>query len=165
MNKISPQPFSAKVGEVFFRNKLTKQHLGHKLLFPQEYNHQEMKQEINKRILRSRSDFNELKKRGIDFSIFLEIGAGYGQTSLLLVNEYQCRGYATDIALDPLRSFSDLKQEHYYSKYPRRIVCDAEQLPFQNNSFPLFFPSPMRMVISLFPFKINLETLFPFSCV
>lgn len=147
------QPLRAKLGEVRFRNKLADQHSGGKTVYPQEYSKKEMHKVIIERIEKTRNDFNKLKAKGIKLSPFLEIGAGYGQTSLVLTNEFGLKGFASDIAAKPLKTMYSIAKDLGYSHLPSPVVFDAETIPFPDNSFPFVFcyqtlhhfPHPLRV--------------------
>src|SRR3989304_5131272 len=100
---MSKQPLTAKIGEVRFRAQVTRQHLGKERQFEHEYTKREMKAVMREKIERAAGDFKDLSQKAIPLSPFLEIGTGYGQAALVLVNKFNAQGYATDLALDPLR--------------------------------------------------------------
>ncbi len=133
------QPLSAKVGEVSYREKLTAQHLGQVYRYEDEYTSQEMARVIKEKVRRHLEDFEVLKKKGIGLSPFLEIGSGYGQGALTLVNKFKAEGYGTDIALGPLKGIKRVGKKLGFKKMPKILVCDAEELPFPENSFSLVF--------------------------
>jgi len=136
---IIPQPLTAKIGEVKYRNKLSSQHQGKNNYFPEEYNSKEIKKIILEKIKRIQIDFTALKKEKVIFSPFLEIGAERGQASLLLTNKFKARGYASDIAKEPLHNIKNLSNNLTYEKCPKILICDAENLPFADNSFAFIF--------------------------
>ncbi|MBI4058008.1 methyltransferase domain-containing protein [Candidatus Microgenomates bacterium] len=136
---MSKQPLRAKVGEVQFRAEVTGQHLGKERQFEHEYTKSEMKAVMREKIERIKKDFTTLKNRATPLSSFLEIGSGYGQASLILVNKFNAVGFATDIAVDPLRGVKETAKKFKFRKFPEIVVCDAESLPFHDNSFPFVF--------------------------
>jgi ubiquinone/menaquinone biosynthesis C-methylase UbiE len=133
------QPLKAKLGEISFRSCITHQHLGRQRFFPEEYDSREMLKILKDKVERSRVDFLRLSDKGLSLSPFLEIGAGYGQASILLVNKFKASGYASDLALEPLLSLPHTARKLKLSKVPEAFVCDTEALPFPNNSFPFVF--------------------------
>jgi len=136
---ITKQPISAKRGEVRLRAHLARQHIGKKTSFPQEYTNKEMLQVITKRAQKAHHDFKELVKQKITLSPFLEIGAEYGQASLVLVNKLQKSGIASDIALDPILRIKEIAKKLKMPRIPQTVIFDAESIPFPNNSFPFVF--------------------------
>lgn len=136
---IFSQPVSAKKGEVVFRKKLSRQHFGAGITFASEYNQQEIWQTIKRKVVQAQKDFAWLQKKGIKFSPFLEIGAGHGQASLVLVNKFNSHGYAGDLSPYPLSSVNKIKKKLQFTKLPEIIFCDGENLPFANNSFQFVF--------------------------
>lgn len=134
------QPLAAKRAEVRLRARLSAQHLGRKAHFAQEYTQREMAQILRQRAQLAKREFARLA-RETPLSPFLEIGAEYGQASLVLVNEFEAHGVASDIAAAPLQALPHSAHTLGYSKLPRLVVLDAESIPFPNASFPFVFCS------------------------
>lgn len=134
-----PQPLTAKIGEVNFREKLSSQHYGRQMRFGNEYTKKEMEKIIKQKTERAINDFKKLQTKKIINSPFLDIGAGYGQSSVILTNKYKARGFALDIAINPLIDIPQTAKSLHMLKIPQRIVADAENLPFDDNSFPFIF--------------------------
>lgn len=135
----SAQTLKNKLGEVKFRKKVSHQHLGKEEFFSQEYNKDQMLKILKEKVDRAFAGFTELRNRGIILSPFLEIGSGYGQAALLLTNKFSANGFATDLALEPLLLINETARKLKLKKVPKRLVCDAESLPFKNSSFPFIF--------------------------
>src|SRR3989344_4035057 len=133
------QPLSAKIGEVNFRRTLAKQHFSRQLVFNKEYNQQEMQTALKEKVNRAEKDFTELYRKQFKFSPFLEIGAGYGQASLLLINQFHASGFAVDLAHKPLTEIPHTAKILGFSHHVPTLVCDAENLPFADNSFAFIF--------------------------
>lgn len=133
------QTLNQKKGEVTFRRLITKQHLGQKSFFAHEYNHDEMFNEQKKRLRSTTADFEELKKRGVSFDTFLEIGAEYGLRSSFILSKYESKGIALDLARSPLEATNLFAKKLNLKKVPIRICADAHKLPFADNSVPLIF--------------------------
>ncbi|MCH7951960.1 methyltransferase domain-containing protein [Patescibacteria group bacterium] len=133
------QPISAKRGEIRFRDKLSDQHFGTKTAFPQEYTSQEMIRVLVEKTRRVREDFAKLNREGVALSPFLDIGAGYGQASLLLENEFSAQGFASDLASKPLLTMNESAKRLGFSRLPHAVVFDAESIPFPNQSFAFVF--------------------------
>jgi len=152
------QPLSAKKGEVEFRELLRKQHCHGKVTYKDEYSQTEMLSALKEKNERHLADFKELVDKGIKLSPFLEIGAGYGQTSLLLTNKFKSQGYTIDIASGPLKEIKRLSKKLKLPKTPEVVVSDAENLPFPDNSFPFVFcyqtlhhfPHPAKVIAEIY---------------
>lgn len=134
-----PQKISHKIAEVKFRKKLSLQHLGKLKIFPNELEAKEMLQELKKRLAETIVDFTFLEKIGVNFTPYLEIGAEYSARSSLLENHFKAKGFACDISQVALASASSFAKKLKFSKIPKRICCDAENLPFAKNSFSFVF--------------------------
>ncbi|HXG34386.1 MAG TPA: methyltransferase domain-containing protein [Bryobacteraceae bacterium] len=65
---------------------------------------------------------------------FLEIGAGPGHTSYLLVNEFGANGFALDLSADALRHGAVLAERWNWPRAPVRIAGDALRLPVRDCS-------------------------------
>jgi SAM-dependent methyltransferase len=87
-------------------------------------------------------------------SPFLEIGANAGHTSYMLVNEFNCEGFALDLSADALRHGRALQQMWDFSRSPVRITGDAANLPFQDGSLRMVLACQM---LSQF---MNIEKVF-----
>lgn len=135
----SVQKFSNKFGEVSFRKQLVKQHSSHAIVSPGEPDFAENLAELKNRLARCEHMFTEFATRGITFSPFLEIAAGQGYRSDLLVNEFGADGFATDISQHSLASDRIITKELKLKKHSVKICCDAYNLPFVSNSFPFVF--------------------------
>lgn len=133
------QPLSAKLGEVKFRRKLVKQQLGKKGLIPEEPNQKEITKILKERVKTTRKIFKNFKTRGFPLSPFLEIGAEKGQRSMLLVNEFGAKGFASDLSFESLAAASSFAKSLSFKNLPTLLCCDAYNLPFANNSFPFIF--------------------------
>jgi len=82
-----------------------------------------------------RKIFERLHTSGQLQGPFLEIGAGVGQTALLLNNEFGLEGAATDISLHSLAAGEEVAKRLGYEELPLRICCDARWLPFEDDTF------------------------------
>lgn len=150
---IISQPITAKKGEVSYRRSLYRQHCKDDNCFNEEYSTAEMQKVIDDKIKNHTNDFTQLQKTYV-LSPFLEIGAGYAQSSLVLANVFSAKGYAVDIALAPLKSATSIAKRYAFSKLPALLVADAERLPFADNSFPFIFcyqtlhhfPNPKKVI-------------------
>lgn len=133
------QPLSAKLGEVRFRQKLVKQHLGKENSFTGEPGQKEIITILKERIDTTRRIFKRLEARGITLSPFLEIGAEKGQRSMVLVNDFGAGGFASDISYQSLKSGAEFAKILGYNKLPALVCCDAYHLPFTSGSIPFVF--------------------------
>lgn len=139
MNQHQTQRLKTKKGEIAIRRKLLEQHFDKKIHFPYELDSQEIIQELKKRVSATRKVFNNLKKRSIPLSPFLEIGAEKCQRSMLLASEYGAEGIATDLSLDSLSAADKLTEPLKLDRIPPRVCADAYHLPFADNSFSFIF--------------------------
>jgi len=133
------QPFSSKFGEVKFRKKLVKQHLGKEGLIPQEPDKKEILNILRQRVSATENIFKKLDKKGISLSPFLEIGAEKGQRSMVLVNNFKAKGFASDLSFESLASASKFARILGFKKLPYLLCCDAYHLPFADETFPFIF--------------------------
>ena len=133
------QTLANKTGEVTFRKKLVRQHIGAEITSTGEPDFSENVREIKSRIELTRQMFTSLRHRGLRLSPFLEIAAGEGFRSDLLVTEFGARGFATDISQHTLAADRVISKELHLGKRSIKICCDAYNLPFLSNSFPLIF--------------------------
>lgn len=133
------QSLKSKLGEVKYRAKITKQHLGEKVSFPNEPREKEFAQILKSRLDMYQKTFKNLELRKLIKSPFLEIGAEYALASTLLVNELKARGFALDISLHSLAKASHFAKIFHFSKIPKLICADANNLPFKSNSLPFIF--------------------------
>ncbi|MCS6952294.1 MAG: class I SAM-dependent methyltransferase [Bryobacterales bacterium] len=70
---------------------------------------------------------------------FLEIGAGPGHTSYLLVNEFGAEGFALDLSADALRQGAELARHFDWPRSPMKVAGDALRLPFHDGSLRTVF--------------------------
>ncbi|MDP3998679.1 MAG: methyltransferase domain-containing protein [bacterium] len=139
MKNTKIQPLSAKIGEVKFRQKLVRQHLGKESSFTGEPGQKEILAILKGRVAYTRKIFKKIKARGINFSPFLEIGAEKGQRSMVLVNDFGATGFASDISYQSLKSAAEFAKILGFKKLPTLVCCDAYQLPFTSGSIPFIF--------------------------
>lgn len=133
------QPLSAKLGEVRFRQKLVRQHLGNANLFAGEPGQKEILAILKERITYTRKILKKLADLEITLSPFLEIGAEKGQRSMVLTNDFGASGFAADISHQSLASSKDFAKILGFKKLPTLVCCDAYHLPFNTNSIPFVF--------------------------
>jgi len=80
-----------------------------------------------------------LRKSGITLSPYVEFGAERCQRSLVMENDLDASGVATDISFHSLRSCNYYQKIFKKNKTPLRICCDSNSLPFMTNSVPFIF--------------------------
>src|SRR3989338_2026371 len=139
MKSTKLQPLSAKLGEVKFRQKLVRQHLGKENLFDGEPDHKEIITILKERVNSTQKIFKKLQVRGVTLSPFLEIGAEKGQRSMVLVNDFGATGFGSDISYQSLKSAAEFAKILGFKKLPTLVCCDAYQLPFTSGSIPFIF--------------------------
>jgi ubiquinone/menaquinone biosynthesis C-methylase UbiE/uncharacterized protein YbaR (Trm112 family) len=133
------QPLSAKLGEVKFRQKLVKQHLGKRGLVPEEPSQKEILKILQQRVNVTRKIIKKLKKQDFLLSPYLEIGAEKAQRSMVLANEFKAQGFALDLSQESLSSAKKIASLLGFKKLPTLVCADIYQLPFADNSFPFVF--------------------------
>jgi SAM-dependent methyltransferase len=126
-------------GEIEFREKLSRQHVSGEIVLHDYYKKEDHDKILLERVKATYVRMNELRNRGIRFSPFLELGAERGQRSLVLTNDFDATGVAADISYHQLRTTEYFSRLFKKEKLPVRICCDANHLPFKNNSFPFIF--------------------------
>jgi SAM-dependent methyltransferase len=126
-------------GEIEFREKLARQHVSGEVLLPDYYKKEDHDKILLERMNATHKRMRELQSRGVAFSPFLELGAERGQRSLVLANDFGAIGVAADVSYHQLRTMEYFSRLFQKEKLPVRICCDANHLPFKNNSFPFVF--------------------------
>lgn len=132
------QTAESKRGEVEFRRKLELQFDGNAVLDNQPSQAEYFKI-MQTRIRDTLKKFRKLQKQIPEFSPFLEIGAERTERALVLTNKFNASGFASDISFESLNSARILSKQYRLPKLPTRIVCDAYNLPFSNNSLSFVF--------------------------
>lgn len=133
------QPQKSKLGEVIFRQRLVKQHLGVENFFPGQPNQKQILNVLKERVYSSRRRFRNLERRKVLLSPFLEIGAEKCQRASLLSSEFKATGFALDISFESLKSAAIFAKKLRLKNSPVLICADAENLPFEDNSIPFVF--------------------------
>ncbi|HLO17855.1 MAG TPA: class I SAM-dependent methyltransferase [Anaerolineales bacterium] len=126
-------------GEVEFREKLSRQHVLGESRLPDYYQKEQHDQILLQRMHDTRQKMEQLKNQGVGLSPFLELGAERGQRSLVLANDFNATGIAIDISYHQLKTMDHFSKLFHKERMPVRICCDANHLPFRNNSFPFVF--------------------------
>lgn len=127
------QSLANQLAEVRFRNQL---HQG--AYISREPSGNELLSELTKRVGKARNIFRA-QKLGVSFTPFLEIGAERGQRSMLLASEFRAQGVMLDLSLESLREADALRRPLQLNRIPQRVVADAYNLPFPDNSFAFIF--------------------------
>ncbi|OGD89371.1 hypothetical protein A3D81_00595 [Candidatus Curtissbacteria bacterium RIFCSPHIGHO2_02_FULL_40_17] len=148
------QTQEAKIGEVLFRQKLVNQHLGKDRLFFHESSAKQIRNILKERVASSHKIFQDLSRSKISLSPFLEVGAEKCQRSALLASKFNSTGFALDLSLESLKSAPFFAKNLGLKKVPNLICADAENLPFENNSFSFVFafetlhhfPTPQKVL-------------------
>lgn len=133
------QSIKNKIAEVTYREKIAKQQLDKKIFYPNERTFKGMLEELKRRVKKTVLDFKKLKKRGIDFSNYLEIGAENCERAMVLNIKFKVRGIASDLSLPSLKAASGFTKPLGFRKTPKRLVCNTYHLPYKNNSLPFVF--------------------------
>ncbi|MDD4985889.1 MAG: methyltransferase domain-containing protein [Dehalococcoidales bacterium] len=151
------QDLSNKRGEVRFREKLSVQHVTGEMVLPDYYDKVRHDKILQDRVDIVRANMARVKKRGVSFSPFLEVGAERGQNAMVLSNDYGALGAAIDISFHQLRSMEYYAGLFLKGRMPLRICCDAYALPFRSGTFRFafcyevlhHFPSPRPITMEV----------------
>ena len=133
------QSVKSKLGEIRYRQKISRQHTGQKIYVEAEPNQIEMRQILSERLYEYQKTFSDLKRKNLLKSPFLEIGAEYCLASSLLVNKFNNTGVALDISIHSLANAAHFSKIFHFSRTPAIICADANNLPFARNTFPFVF--------------------------
>jgi len=133
------QTINNKTAEVTFRQKISKQQLDKALYYKNEKTFQDIFEDLRRRTKKTFQDFKNLKKKGVDFSNYLEIGAENCERAMVLDSKFKAKGVASDISLASLKAGAGFTKPLGFHKTPKRLVCDAYNLPFSANSLPFVF--------------------------
>ena len=133
------QTINNKTAEVKFRQKISKQQLDKAVFYQNERTFKANLEELKRRIKKTAQDFKNLKKKGVDFSNYLEIGAENCERAMVLDSKFKAKGVASDISLASLKAGAGFTKPLGFHKTPKRLVCDAYHLPFPTNSLPFIF--------------------------
>lgn len=152
------QPFSAKVGEVRFRKKLVQQHKGEKVFYPTHTSSSENLNLLIQRANNSLKIFQELKKKNVPLSPFMELGGEKCERASVLTSKMGCEGTVIDLSAKSLESAEEFCPQIGLKNLPMRICADAYRLPFQNNSLAFaftfqtlhHFPDPKPIITEIY---------------
>ncbi|KKP93297.1 MAG: Methyltransferase type 11 [Parcubacteria group bacterium GW2011_GWA1_36_12] len=152
------QSLSSKQGEINYRSKLSLQYLKKKTYFPNEPNQKQIISALKQRISSAKKDFNYLKKLGVKFTPYIEIGAEFSHRAMLLESKYKANGFAVDLSLESLELANFFTKHLNLKKIPTRICADAYNLPFPDNSMNLIFcyqtlhhfPNPKQIIKEMY---------------
>jgi len=133
------QTIESKKGEIFFRKKLVKYQVEKTEQIEDELNSTEIENVLQERMGTTIADMNYLKSKDVNISFYVEIGAERCQRALVLENDFTSEGIAVDLSFDMLRSCDYYSRAFDKKNLPLRICCDANSLPFKNNSVPFIF--------------------------
>ena len=128
-----------QLGEVTFRKKLYDQQVGGEEIFRDEAHREEIEEILRGRMQLAQTDMAALRKRGVSLSPYIEIGAERGQSSLVLENDFDAHGAATDLSFHMLRGCEYYAGVFEHRKLPLRVCCDVYTLPFLSNTVSLVF--------------------------
>lgn len=126
-------------GEITFRSKLARQHTTGEMLLPDYFSRDDHDRILADRIDTTRSAFEALRQQGIDFSLFVELGAERAHRSLVLASSFSAHGIAMDISLDQLRTATHFSSLFGLPSLPLRVCCDANHLPLRDHTVPFAF--------------------------
>jgi SAM-dependent methyltransferase len=133
------QSANSKKGEIEFRKKLVQQQVEGIPALKDEFSDLEIETILRERMEKTFRQISELERQGYALSPYIEIGAERCQRSLVMENDLNISGAAVDISFDMLKSCEYYGGRFNKSKIPRRICCDAYNLPFVSDSIPFVF--------------------------
>jgi len=150
----SRQTIDNMKAEIEFREKLSRQHVSGEIILSDYYKKEEHDKILLERLNKTKNKMEELNNKGIGLSPFIEMGAERGQRSLVLTNDFKAKGFAVDISYHQLKTVEHFSELFKRKKLPVRVCCDANNLPFKNNSLPFafsyeflhHFPSPNPII-------------------
>ena len=129
----------SQLGEIEFRRKLVRQQVNGENLLDDEFDRTGIETILRERMNTTLDQMTALRERGFALSPYVEIGAERSQRSLVMENEIEAEGAATDISYDMLKSCDYYRSVFNKRKIPLRVCCDANNLPFETNSLPFVF--------------------------
>lgn len=152
------QTLQNKLAEIKFRKQTAKQQTQKVEIFKNEPTLSEFKKIILPKLKETQKIFNQLKKRGIAISPYLEVGSEHCLRPMILENKFNAHGFATDISLYSLKNAKKYAKIFNFEKLPKTICADAYNLPFRKNSFPFVFiyetlhhfPNPKPLVSEVY---------------
>jgi ubiquinone/menaquinone biosynthesis C-methylase UbiE/uncharacterized protein YbaR (Trm112 family) len=133
------QSIQSKKGEVEFRKKLYQLQVEGEAAVNDEFKKEDIERLLSQRMQKTLVQMTALKKGGIASSPYLEIGAERCQRSLVMENDLNESGAASDISYYSLKSCDYYLTKFDKTKCPVRICCDVYNLPIMTNSLPFIF--------------------------
>jgi SAM-dependent methyltransferase len=133
------QSDNAQKGEIEFRKKLSRQQINGDCFFENEYDSKGIEKILIERMKKTLDNMVSLRGKNYVLSPYLEIGAERCQRSLVMENDLDACGAAVDISYDMLKSCNYYREAFNKTKFPLRICCDANNLPFLSGSIPFVF--------------------------
>ena len=108
-------------------------------LGPQVLNDAETQADFRRRAAVALRDFEALAEQDVDFSPFLEIGAGSAQRSTALMSRLAASGAALDISQNSLLNAPYVVAALQLDRVPMLVCADAHHIPFLPNTFRFVF--------------------------
>jgi len=133
------QELRNKIGEISFRKELSSQQTGGEIIFEDEFSPEDIEKILIERMEKTKRQIQLLKDQGILMSPYLELGAERGQRSLVMENDFNFKGVASDLSYDMLLTCDHYGNKFGKNKIPLRVCCDAYNLPFLSDSIPFVF--------------------------
>ncbi len=133
------QSINNKLAEIHYRRLSAKQHTENNKLLENEPDQAEFKQLITPKLKETGKRFQDLQKKGIVLSPYLEIGSEHCLRPMILENQLNANGFAVDISVHSLISAKKYAKIFHFKKLPKIICADAYNLPFKSNSIPFIF--------------------------
>ena len=133
------QTLENQLGEVRHRKKIVDYQVYNNTFLEDEYAKESIENILYDRMKNTLEHMSTLQKNGFLLSSYLEIGAERCQRSLVLENDLGLKGIAADISFDMLKSCDYYHIRFNKKRLPIRVCCDANKLPFLNNSIPFIF--------------------------
>jgi len=136
--EISNDKYGHVKKEITFRKLFERQESGEQV-FEDYLTDKELESKVNKRINDAKTKFSHLVDLDIELSPFLELAAGRGQNSSVLINRFEEHGFTSEISDVALNTNDRLLKQYKWKKGIKKVVCDMRNLPFADNCLSLVF--------------------------
>ena len=115
------QSINNKLAEIHYRRLSAKQHTENNKLLENEPDQAEFKKLITPKLKETGKRFQDLQKKGIVLSPYLEIGSEHCLRPMILENQFNANGFAVDISVHSLISAKKYAKIFHFKKLPKII--------------------------------------------